>query len=603
MRSILRTTIVLLLAASALPAFGVVVSGTVRNAAGSTRLAGMIVEAYDETGRVAATATSDSTGFYGLSVPTGRYRFLAYDSSGQYATEFAGHSESYETSPVFDVAGPRTIDFFLTSGAFISGNVTSGQRTPRPGMTVAAYNMSGTRRGFTKTDATGLFFLVVPPGPYRVVAYDEAGVWSKIFYAGETSFAHARTVTLSNPGQTAHIGIATSRAARITGKVVDSAASIPLGSMVVYAYTTDGALVTTAATDNLGNFRLLIPPGTYRLVVADPSRAYATEYLGGTTSFAESQPITLTSSEERGGVNFAMSRGGSVEGRVLGPDGTSLEGIVISVLDLDGVLQSSVATDADGRYALAVRTGEVIIVASDPLLRYASQFHLRAATFRDATRLGVAVGQTHSAVDFNLPRGGRLHGRVASVAGASVAGVTVAAYDAAGMFVASDVTGPDGVYNFVVLPGNYRLAAFDTSLRYAVSFTGGAASYETSQPVSVSAGGVAESDFTVRPGVRVTGTVVSRAGEPLNGMEIIALDGAGNNVGGAVSSSGAFAIMLVPGDYRFLARDVEAHYRTVYYRNGARLEDATVVSVTNGQVPPPLQFVLDTVSRRRSVRH
>ena len=107
----------------------------------------------------------------------------------------------------------------------------------------------------------------------------------------------------------------------------------------------------------------------------------------------------------------------------------------------------------------------------------------------------------------------------------------------------------------------------------------------------------------VRPGVRVTGTVVSRSGEPLDGIEINALDSAGNNLGGAVSSDGTFSVVLLPGDYRFVARDALGQYRAAYYRDGARLEDASVVSVTNGQVPPPLQFVLDPVSRRRSVRH
>lgn len=603
MRRLLRFTIAVLLCTSAVPALAVAVSGTVRNESGNSRLAGMIVEAYDETGNLQATGTTDATGFYLLNLPAGRYRILAYDKSGQYATSFGGNAESFETSPIVEITAATTIDFNLQLAAFVSGYVTSGSGTPRAGLTVAAYNLSGTRRGFTKTDATGFFFLALPPGPYRIVAYDESGVWATVFYSSARSFAEAKTLTLASAGETANIGLVTAPAARINGKVIDAAAAVPLADVLVYAYTVDGALVATDSTDALGNFSLSVPAGSYRLVAADPSRTFASEYLGGAASFASTQPLSVSTGEQRNGVNFAMRRGAVVEGRVTDSAGASLAGVTVGAYNVDGTLQTSTVTNADGTYVLAVHAGEVIVGAADPTLQYASQFHLLSNTFADATPLELAVGQTGSSVDFALAAAGRVRGTVRTSAGSPVAGVTVAAYDEAGVLVSSGVSGADGSYKFGVPAGTYRLVAFDASLRYAASFAGGAASFETSAPISVAAGVETFADFVVRSGLRVNGTVVSRDGTPLSGIEIRALDSAGNSVGGTVSSGGAFSLVLLPGDYRFIAEDSAGRHRTVYYRDASSLGDATVVTVSSGQLPPPLQFVLDPVSRRRSVRH
>lgn len=603
MRSLPRPTILLALLVIAVPAFAINVTGTVRDASSNTVLGGMIVSAYDESGLLQASAETDATGGYLLQVGSGRYRFLAYDNLGRYATTFGNGSESFETSPVVQLTSALTIDFKLVPAAFISGYVSSPTGS-RSGLTVAAYNLSGTRRTFTKTRADGFFHLVVPPGEYKVAVYDESVNYATVFHRDARAFAEARVVAVPVRDAAVSIDLMTDRVARLNGRATDEATSLPLPSMIVYAFTPEGALVAKSGTDSQGNYRLVVPAGAYRIVAADPALVYANAFHGGGRSFEDATVVNVASSETRNSLSVSMTRGGSVAGRVTDAAGTPLVGVMVAAYNEDGTQQASTETDAEGRYALAVRPGEVVIGASDPTLEHATQFHSGSSTFRFAREVGVAVGEAHEGIVFALVEGGLFTGTVTGTNGQPVAGITVAAYDEAEALVASARTRADGTYAFVVPPGSYRLAAFDASFRYAASFAGGAASYEASMPVTIAADAASTQSFAVVSGIRINGTVASRDGAPLDGIEITALDAAGNNVGGAFSKDGAFSVAVPPGSFRFVAEDVARQYRLVYYPDASRLVDAEVVVVSGGQVPPALQFVLDdAVARRRAARH
>ena len=70
-------------------------------------------------------------------------------------------------------------------------------RTLPNGMTVAAYNEDGSRRGFTMTGSAGSYTLVLPPGTYRVAAYDETAVYAVQFFRDRNSFETADRITIT----------------------------------------------------------------------------------------------------------------------------------------------------------------------------------------------------------------------------------------------------------------------------------------------------------------------------------------------------------------------------------------------------------------------
>lgn len=592
-------TLALLLSLSADAA---TVSGTVTGGVGGQRLQGMVVAAYEPAGVLVGQATTDATGFYVLTIEPRDVRLLAYDPSGVYATQFDGGAESFETTPVVPVTSTRRVDFTLAKGGKVSGRITDARSEPRGGLVVAAYNPSGTRRGFTKSAADGTYTIVLPPGSFRMATYDDSGVWGTVFFRGVRTFGEATPVVVNASSTTGNVDFVTDRSARVEGQVVDEA-SLPLASIDVYAYTLEGALVARAGTDASGRYGMSLPAGSYRLVAADASHVHASTYYPAARAFETAAVVALAAGEPRSGVDFVLVRGALVSGRITRAGGLPLGNITVGAYNADGTLQTSTLSDSEGKYAVVVAPGEVRIGASDSSLTWVSRFYPSAPLFQWAAPLTAIAGGAISSIDLELVEGGRLAGFVRDTANAQpIAGAMIVAYDSAGIMAGQGKTGADGRYGFAVAPGVVRAVASDPQHRYAPAFARGASSYETATPLTIEVRRETTVDFGLRRGTRVFGSVFDTFARPLSGVEIFALDGAGNRVAGATTAGGTFSLTVVPGFYRFVAIDPAGRFERRYYPGVATFGEAREVSIVDG-ANPALSFTLEGSGRRRSVRH
>lgn len=569
------------------------ITGTVTDAATRRPLSGMVVAAYDAAGALAATGTTDPTGLYALSVPTGSYRVLAYDPNGVYATTFDANADSFETAPLRNIgAAGAVIDFALVTGGTITGRV-EGPFGGEPEAVVEAYNLSGTRRAFTMTNGSGDFSLVLPPGEYKLVAYDATGSLAPSFYRDARGFAEA-TVVRVHVSAVTNVTFSLPMAARVSGTIRDAQSNAPIAGMLVYAYTADGVLVatTTSTLAGSGFYRFSLPAGSYRIVAADPTRTYATAFYDGSRSFEGGTVLTVGAGQQRSDVTVRMVRGVAISGRANAP------GLTVAAYNADGTLHVSTTTDAAGDYTLLVAPGEYRIAFSDPALAYVTQFYGGSPDFNGATRV-FAVADDIRNLNVTLQRGGRFTGVVRdALTNQPLAGININAYDAAGLLAASAVTGADGRYTIVVAPGAYRILGSDPQLNLATSYAGGATSFEATIPLNVAVDGLVLADLTMRRGVRVTGFVSDQHGTPIHGAEVFALDALGNRVAGGMTNAGAFTVVVVPGTYRFVASG--ARYAARYFPNAGTFDEAQWV-VVGGQ-GPVLTFTLQGSSRRRAVR-
>jgi len=566
---------------------GSALAGTVTGTVRAAEPRDIVVAAYDIAGTLRGSATADATGLYVLTLPAGSYRLLAYDNTGSYATMFDGNAESFETTPLTVVgAANDTVrrDFSLLLGGAVTGLVTSASGAPRPDAVVEAYNLSGTRRGFTSTGANGSYSLVLPPGEYKIVAYDANPNFAFSFYRDVRTFAAATPVRVNASQTTSGVTMRIELAARVTGTVIEGATGLPLAGIAVYAYSPSGELVEDTTTDAGGAFRFALPPGDYRFVAADPNRTFAAGFFGSARAFETSTIVSLATGAQQSNVQLALARGATIAGTVRDLGGIAAPGTTVAAYNLDGTLHASAAANPDGTYSLLVAPGAYKLVAFDPELRFATRFFTSARDFASATSIGIATGQALHGFDFALERGGRVTG-TARESGTPRAGITVAAYDLTGALAASTRTAADGTYALVVAAGDYRLVAFDAALGFAPAYDREAGSFEATIPRTIAANAVVAVDFAIRRGQVVSGEVVDANGNPISGVDVFAIDGAGNRVAGAVSVEGAFRIAVpAASTLRFLAIDPAGRY--------ARAEQSGTHFVLE---PAPL--------RRRAARH
>ena len=220
---------------------GATISGTVTSNTGSP-LAAMTVDTYTTAGALAASDGTTSTGTYALTVPAGTYRVLAYDPAGNFATSFYADAESFDTSASVAVTSTQNatnINFRLVRSGFIVGRVSSTSGASLPNVTVVAYNLSGTRRGFTSTDSTGSYTLALPPGTFKLVAYDDGLAYTPTFFDNAASFPAATPITVASMESTT-VNLKLPLAAKLTGSITDRAMLTVLPAMRVTAYASDG---------------------------------------------------------------------------------------------------------------------------------------------------------------------------------------------------------------------------------------------------------------------------------------------------------------------------------------------------------------------------
>jgi len=579
------------------------VTGTVRTAGTHVPLASMVVSAYGRTGIVQGTATSDSAGHYALSLQAGDYRILAYDPTGAYAPTFDGDADSFDTSPETSVSTqPISIDFALQIGGKVAGTIsTAGQ--PLAQATVAAYNLSGSRRAFSTTDASGDYAIVLPPGTYRIVAYDDAGFFAPRFYPDQYGFDQAASVSITASQTTAAKDIHLEFAAHLGGTVTDAATGIPLEGMTVYAYA-NGLAFAQADTNGDGLFRLNVPTNSYRLIATDRNLVYATGFFGDSESFDSSLAVPTTASQSRLDLQLPLHLGAAVPGHVTDPEHNPLAGVQISAYNSDGSQRTRASTAADGSYRLMLPDGMFRMAAWDPQLHWATQFYLDQTAFPKASPLKTAPPAPASAVDFSLVPAAIVSGTVTEAGtNAPAYAVGVAAYDDDDLQVGITQTNDAGRYALALPPGTYRFVVFDAALRYATTYSGNVATFEAAQPLIVSSGSTYTADFTVVRGVHAGGRVTNTAGRPLSTIEIRVLDAQGGRAATAVTSAGGFELALLPGTYVLQAVDPSGHYADAYYDQQSSFENATRFVVQSGASPLPVTFILTQPARRHAVLH
>ena len=586
MSPVLRSAFLTVFAYFAVAANAAVVRGSVSNTEG-VRLTGKVVTAYDASGVLRGTTTTDVSGNYALPLPAGSYRVLAYDNDGTYATAFHANADSFESSPFVQLGSADVVaNFVLPLGGRVTGMVIA-DGAPLSGAVVEAYNLSGTRRGSTTTNASGQYSIVLPAGEYKMYAYGALGVFAGEFGGNVRAFADA-PVTRVNPPAATPLSFELERAARVDGSVIDADTRAALPGRIVYVYTAAGALVTTTTTDTAGSFAVNLGPGQYRFVAGDPLRIYAPAFYDGSRSFENADVVTLSAAELRPNLTIAAMRGAVISGTVNGG-----AGLAVAAYNADGSLHASTVVDGAGAYAMVVAPGEYRVAAYDPAGVYATQFYQAATSFLAARPVAILAGQTLSSISFAAVRAGRFTGTVRDASTLQpLGGMTVAAYDAAGALTGEATTASNGTFTMPVAPAQYRLIVFDPRLDYATAYAGGASSYEATVPLTIVADATNTVDFAMSRGVRVTGVVRDPSNFGIDGVEVFALDASGRRVAGTTTSAGAFTFVVVAGSWEVMAID-PAHR----YAPSAR------TPVTVGSTPPaPFTIRMTPLTRRRTVR-
>jgi hypothetical protein len=584
------------------------ITGTVTNDTGAP-LASMTVVAYFvNDGSIVGTATTSASGAYAITgiFGGGHFRVLAYDPSGTWATSFYSDAESFETSNVLVLTSIMTasnIDLRLVRAGFAAGRVTGPGGIGLTKMTVAAYNPSGTRRGFTTTDAAGNFTLALPPGSYKIAAFDDALTYATTFFDNKTSFDAATSISIATSASVI-TNLQLPLAAKITGLVSDRTTHTPIASARVTVYDSDGNVSARTVTGSDGRYAVAARPGGLRVVADDPAGNYATTYVPDAESFSAESPVAAAAGQTVA-VDATMVLAGHLAGRVTDRiSGAPLAGITAAAYNADGTMRAIAITDATGAFSIVVPASDYRLGTFDAALVYLPQFHANQTSFGSAAIVHAVTQQTIGGFDFALSKGARVSGHVtARSLGTPLSAITVGAYDLGGRLIASTNTDASGGYTLLFAPATVKLLAFDSTLQLATAYYLDAPTFGATQSLPLVEGQSLTADFAMSEAGRISGIVIAEATfAPLSNIDVIVYDENFQTIVETMTDAGgSFRVAVPPGTYLLATADATHHYNAAIYGGGT----GSMVNVSARQDVGPLQFRLTptvTQPRRHAVR-
>ncbi|MEQ1870623.1 MAG: carboxypeptidase regulatory-like domain-containing protein [Vicinamibacterales bacterium] len=417
-----------------------------------------------------------------MGLPAGQYVVAAFSRSG-YITQLYGHGSCIDCSPadgapVTVAAGAAVtgINFALPKGARITGTVSdafTGQ--PLSNVTVRVLNSSGSGLDEAQTDSIGRYITPagLPPGNYYLRTFNDLGYVNQAYNGVACVSCNVLTsgtpIQLSGTTTVTGADFSLSVGARISGRVT-SAGGQPLSNVTVEVYTQAGGFISSGTTSTDGDYSVIgLPPGTYFARTAN-SASYVRQLYSGiqclNCAVTTGTPIPLATGAAVSNVNFTLTAGGSIAGRITdAQSGVGLSGVNVNVVTTANQFVVGAVTDASGNYSLTgIPTGTYYARTANGL-GYINEVYPDSPSdccgVTSGTQLVIGTGTALTNINIGLVKGARLSGRVTNAATGAGVQARVQVFNASGTSLGTTTTDSSG---------NFTTAAFPAGTVYARSF-------------------------------------------------------------------------------------------------------------------------------------
>jgi hypothetical protein len=383
---------------------------------------------------------SNQEGDYTVVVPQGTFFVQAYAAcSGQnYALEWwdpANGTPDCNAAAAVNVTSGQTsggIDFSLVEGATISGTVyESNGMTPIDHMDVIAVSGdpcgSQQHLGWAQTDAIGNYTLTgLAAGSYFLTTSNNGQSnflnewWTP---SGSSIDCNAAQSLAVNPGDNLtgrdfQLDLGGSVSGRIAS---DTGQPLPNTCVNLYDSKCGGNHMGHARTDANGDYVVTgLPSGSYYASThasCTVPELYIDEWwdgVNGATDCNQAAPIQVIAGQDTPGVNFSLTEGGSLSGRVTDDQGNGIGNVPVSVFynRCWNGWAGGAQTDPDGYYTIwGLPVGDYFVIAQPKCtlpVNYENQWWKGTNGTSDCDRaapVAVVAGSPTGEIDFSLKQG------------------------------------------------------------------------------------------------------------------------------------------------------------------------------------------------------
>ena len=368
-------------------------------------------------------AEADNESVTAMSDKFGKFEFLNVSPGQNYVIEVSADGYGgINTPPVAVLENEDTVnDITLEVASMLAGRVESLTGEVIEGVTIQAYLMDKSKpntNSTTVTDEAGYFEISdIPPGEFQLVARHP-------LYQ-----PHSRSRAKSGD---MNVAIELQPLPKISGQVVDSSTGAPITTFEVQLRQPVAGGQNELSTAD-PQTRTLIenhPEGRFE-IVAPRSGDFMVEGIARGYANSSSDRFTATMGTDAPMITVRMTRGGTLNGRVLGAGGVPVADATVATHDKewsDDLFWQSLGAGAPGAATeTTVRTAADGSYTINFLTPAEYQIVVRHRDYAQETVKGLAVaeGQTARVPDVQLPQGAEISGTVIGPSGGPLAGATI----------------------------------------------------------------------------------------------------------------------------------------------------------------------------------
>lgn len=268
---------------------------------------------------------------------------------------------------------------------------------PFDGGTVYAYPLCDCSGYDATVSATGIYSLSLPAGTYDFRFTPTGWVTSSLSIASGQVIAGGAVVTLNG----------TFAVAKIEGRITDML-NVGLPGVIAYAYDLSSAIKGYAVTDTMGSYKIVVPPGTYRVRTLIPSWGTPGDKwwngASGAASFATATDVDASANAAGVDQSYPANRiSGTLRDSAGSPLVTSVA-VYAETTACTGVNAAS-TTAVNGAYTLLVPDGTVRVRVQFYSLT-SKRYHATAGSVTDcasASDIVTSGSATVTGKDITLP--------------------------------------------------------------------------------------------------------------------------------------------------------------------------------------------------------
>ncbi len=342
------------------------ISGRITAEAGGKGLGSVLLIAYEVTLDLQQITLTDDDGYFLMNrLEPGTWK-LGASSSGNFAGEFWNDKERFDTADLIVVpAGPpvMNINMSLATGGTIAGLISH----QTSGLPVADLLVLAERTGdhLTRTARTNLQgsyeILGLPSGMYQVYVPEIGKYWNNRVSPETADLVSVSLAEISGNIDFQGLPLSSSclsnpeDVSTIRGAVIDQAQNpISGASLSLYVDVLGTQFqVDESESDAGGHYEFnCVQPGTYSIECRVPFSTFLTEWYDDQS---ETRPDTIraVANQVTDNIDFALTVGGTIGGRVTAAGGMPLPGVEVIVKNRTTGGIAAEMTAADGRYSVS----------------------------------------------------------------------------------------------------------------------------------------------------------------------------------------------------------------------------------------------------------